>query len=148
MSVTFTTTIESGGGNTTGIPVPPEAVAALGAQKTPKVRITLNGYTWRGSVQVWQGRSMIALSSEHRSAAGVQAGDQVELKMELDNEPREVETPEDLTAAMAAVPGARERFDSLSFSKRKEMVRQVESAKTVETRNKRIASVVSSLEVA
>ncbi|QLQ06248.1 MAG: YdeI/OmpD-associated family protein [Anaerolineae bacterium] len=77
-------------------------------------------------------------------AAGVQAGDQVEVTTELDEEPRTVAVPDDLAAALAAQPGAAAAFERLSYTLRKEYVRQVESAKALETRA-RIAGIVARL---
>ena len=86
---------------------------------------------------------MVGVSAEHREAAGVKAGDTLDITLELDTAPRNVELPNDLAAALAAVAGARAAFDASSPSKRKEFVRQVEDAKTEETRARRIATVVS-----
>ena len=88
---------------------------------------------------------MLPLSAEHREAAGVQAGEQVEVMIELDLEPRIVEVPDYLAAALAETPGTRAVFDGLSYSMRKEYVRQVESAKALETRQRRIAGIVQKL---
>ena len=88
---------------------------------------------------------MLPLSAEHREAAGVKAGDQVEVTIELDLEPRTVDVPDDLAAALAEEPGATAAFDALSYTMRKEYVRQVESAKALETRNRRIAGIVAKL---
>jgi uncharacterized protein YdeI (YjbR/CyaY-like superfamily) len=63
----------------------------------------------------------------------------------LDLEPRTVEVPEDLAAALADKPGARAAFDALSYTMRKEYVRQVESAKAQETRDRRISGIVAKL---
>ena len=88
---------------------------------------------------------MLPLSAEHRTAAGVKAGDQVEVTIELDLEPRTVEVPADLAAALAAKPGATAAFDALSYTMRKEYVRQVEEAKAPATRERRIAGIVVKL---
>ena len=88
---------------------------------------------------------MLPLSAEHREAAGVTAGDQVEVTIELDLEPRTVEVPDDLAAALSQAPGARAAFYALSYSTRKEYARQVESAKAQETRQRRIAGIVAKL---
>jgi uncharacterized protein YdeI (YjbR/CyaY-like superfamily) len=85
------------------------------------------------------------LSQERRAAAGVEAGDVVKVTLELDTAPRTVEVPADLAAALAAKPGARAAFDALSYTARKEHVRQVESAKAQDTRERRIAKFVASL---
>jgi hypothetical protein len=117
----------------------------MGAGKKPAVKVTLNGYTYRITVAVLGGMHMLSLSSENREAAGVKAGDIVEVKLELDTDPRTVAVPGDLTAALSEVRGAAEAFAALSFSMRKEYVRQVESAKVQETRNRRIAGIVTKL---
>ena len=131
--------------NATGLPVPADAVAAMGTGKRPKVRVTLNGYTYRSTVAAYGDVFMLPLSAEHRTAAGVKAGDQVEVTIELDLEPRTVEVPADLAAALAAQPGAAAAFDALSYTMRKEYVRQVEEAKAPATRERRIAGIVVKL---
>jgi hypothetical protein len=146
MSETFTTTVlQAEGKNATGLSIPAEVIAALGTQKRPKVIARLNGYTYRSTVAAYGDVFMLPLSLEHRTAAGVKAGDQVEVTIELDTEPRVVEVPNDLAAALAEQPGARAAFDALAYSQRKEHVRQVESAKAPETRLRRIAGIVATL---
>lgn len=146
MKTTFTTTItKDDEKNATGIRVPAEAIAALGKGKKPPVKVTLNGFTYRSTVAAYGDVYMLPLSQERRAAAGVQAGDQVEVTLELDQEPRTVEVPDDLAAALSEKPGAMAAFEALSYSARKEHVRQVESAKAPETRERRIAKIVASL---
>jgi hypothetical protein len=146
MAVTFHTTIlQAEGLNATGISVPPDLIASLGSNKRPPVVITLNGYSYRTTVAAYGDVFMVPLNQEHRNAAGVKAGDQVDVTIDLDTEPRTVELPDDLVAALDAKPGARAAFDGLSYSKRKEFVRQVNDAKTQATREKRIASVVEKM---
>ena len=146
MKTTFTTIVlKDKEINATGLPVPAEAVAALEAGKKPRVKVSLNGYTYRTTVAVLGEVYMLSLSAENREAAGVQAGQTVEVTLELDTEPRIVEVPDDLAAALAMVQGAREAFDALPFSARKEFVRQVETAKALETRQRRIAGIVAKM---
>ena len=146
MAETFTTTVlQDEGSNATGLPIPESAVMALGKGKKPPVKITVNGYTYRTTMAVMDGSFIVPLSAQHREAAGVKAGESVEVTLELDTEPRTVEVPDDLAAALAAKPGAREAFDKLAPSARKEHVRQVESAKAQETRDRRVAKIVAEL---
>jgi hypothetical protein len=146
MAVKFATTIlQAEGLNATGISVPPEVIDTLGKGKRPKVTVTLNGYTYRSTVAPYTDVYMLPLSQEHRAAAGVKAGDQVEVTLELDLEPRTVDVPADLATALAEKPGATAAFDAMSYTKRKEAVRQVEEAKTQETRERRIAKIVGPL---
>jgi bifunctional DNA-binding transcriptional regulator/antitoxin component of YhaV-PrlF toxin-antitoxin module len=144
MAETFKTTIlQAEGLNATGISVPPKVIAALGSNKRPKVVITVNGYTYRSTVAPFGDVFMLPLSQEHRHAAGLKAGDEVEVTLELDTEPRTVEVPEDLHAALSEKAGALETFEGLAYSKRKEFVRQVNEARAEETRKRRISNIVA-----
>ncbi|MFZ1396650.1 MAG: YdeI/OmpD-associated family protein [Candidatus Promineifilaceae bacterium] len=144
--VTFVTAVQQAEGkNATGIQVPSDLVAALDSGKRPKVKITLNGYTYRSTVAAYGDVFMLPLSQEHRDAAGVQAGDEIEITLELDTEPRTVEVPPVLAATLAE-NGVRQAFDALAPSRRKEHVRQVESAKAEDTRQRRIAKIVATLQ--
>jgi len=146
MNATFTTlVVQEEGMYATGTPVPAEAVAALGTGKRPKVIVSLNGTTYRTTVAAYGNVLMLPLSAAHREAASVKAGDPVEVTIELDLAPRTVEVPVNLAAALAEQPGATAAFDALSYSMRKEYVRQVEEAKALETRNRRIAGIVAKL---
>ena len=141
--VTFHTTIRQTGNNT-GIPVPDAVIEQLGAGKRPLVRVTLNDYTYRSAVATMDGEYMISLSKAHREAAGVQGGQEVDVTIALDLEPRTVEIPADLKSALVAA-GALEAFDNSAPSMKKEYVRQVESAKAQATRERRIAKIVEKL---
>ncbi len=147
MSVTYSTiVVKDDQVNATGLQVPPEVMAVLGANtKKPPVKVTIGDYTYQTTVAVMGGVSMLALSAENRKAAGVEPGATIEVTLELDLEPRIVEVPDDLAMALAAQSGARAAFDALAFSKRKEFVRQVNDAKTQETRDRRIAAIVTKM---
>ena len=141
----FRTTIQQSGKTATGIQVPAEVVDALGAGKRPPVTVTINGYTYRSTVAVMGGVYMVGVSAEHRAGAGVAGGDEVEVDVDLDTAPREVDVPADFAAALAAEPEARRTFDGLSYSNRSWHVLQIEGAKTDETRQRRITKSVDSL---
>lgn len=145
MKKTFTTAVlQEEGMNATGIQVPAEVIVALDNGKRPKVKVTLNDYAYRSTVAAYGDIFMLPLSKEHREAAGVQAGDEVDVTLELDTEPRTVDVPDDLAAALED-GGVTAVFNALALSKRKEHVRQVNSAKAEETRQRRIAKIVASL---
>jgi hypothetical protein len=145
LNTTFTTTVRQEGKSATGLQVPAEVVDALGKGKKPPVKVHINGYTYRTTVAVMGGVFMLSLSAENREAAGVKAGDTVEVTVELDTEPRTVDIPDDLAAALSEKQGAAAAFDGLPYSTRKEYVRQVESAKAEDTRSRRIAGIVAKL---
>ncbi len=128
----------------TGIEVPATVLQNLANGKRPKVVVTLNGYSYRSTIMPYAGINMIPLCQEHRRAAGVVAGEEIEITLALDTEPRTVEVPDDLRVAVEAA-GVWERFEKLSYTNRKEAVRSVEDAKTEETRVRRIAKIIDGL---
>jgi hypothetical protein len=142
----FTTTLISHGGTTTGLDVPEDLVAALGGGKKPKVYVTINGYTYRSSVAVMGGKFLVGVSAEHRAGAGVAAGDTVTVDLRLDTDPRVVEVPADLAAALAEHPELRAKFDKLSYSHQRQHVLAVEGAKAADTRARRVAGVITHLQ--
>lgn len=142
--ITFHTVILQTGKSTTGIQVPEEIIEKLGSSKRPLVRVTLNNYTYRSAVAVMDGNYMISLSSAHRKAAGVQGGDEMDITLELDREPRTVEIPSDLKNALVEAH-ALDAFENSAPSMKKEYVRQVEEAKAQATRERRIAKIVDKL---
>jgi hypothetical protein len=118
-------------------------VAAVGeGAKRFRVVATVNGYTWRTSVARMGGEFLLGLSREVRDGAGVQAGDEAEVTIELDEAPREVDVPADLAAALAADPQAAASFERMAFTHRKEYARWVAEAKRDETRQRRVAQAV------
>jgi hypothetical protein len=131
--------------NATGITVPEDVITKLGSGKKPKVKVSINGYTYRSTVAVMGGEYKLPVSQAHREAAGVKPGDTLEVTLELDLESRRVEIPDDLKAALSAKAGALETFDKLSDSRRKEFVRQVEEAKAQDTRDRRVAGIVAKM---
>lgn len=138
----FHTTIQQNGKTATGIRVPDEVVAALGAGKRPPVRVTINGYSYRSTVAVMGGAFMIALSVENRAAAGVAGGDELEVDVELDAGSRVVAVPSDLDDALNQDAAARRFFDGLSYSNKLRHVLAIERARAPETRKRRIVKSV------
>jgi hypothetical protein len=143
--VRFRTTILQSGKTATGIEVPPDVIEALGAGRRPAVKVTIRGYTYRSTVAVMGGAYMIGVSADVRVAAGVAGGDEVDVDLELDTEPRTVTVPPDLAAALDADPAARRTFDGLSYSNRSWHVLSIEGAKSDETRRRRIEKSIAAL---
>jgi hypothetical protein len=141
---TFTTTLLQNGNNV-GIEIPDDVVAALGGKRVPVV-ITLDGaYSYRNTTAVMGGRTLVGVSGEHRAASGVTGGQVVEVTIERDDAPREVEVPEALAAALAADPVAAAAWDALAYSHRKEHARAIREAKAAETRDRRVAKAIAKL---
>jgi uncharacterized protein YdeI (YjbR/CyaY-like superfamily) len=91
------------------------------------------------------GESLLGFNRAVREAAGVEAGQELELEIVLDSAPREVDVPAELTAALAGDARAREAFDGLSYSHRKEFARWVGEAKRGGTRERRASETIRML---
>jgi len=141
----FRATVELGGKTATGIRVPAEVVEGLGSGRKPPVSATINDHTYRSTVATIGGVFMLPVSAEVRAAAGVEAGDEVDIEIRLDSAPREVTVPPDFAAALDADAAARHFFDGLSYSNRRRIVSPIDDAKTPETRQRRIDKSVDAL---
>ena len=143
-SVTFRTTLSQvPGGNPTGIVVPEELIEQLGHGKRPPVRVSLDGYEYRTTVGVMNGRQMVSVSSAVRQATGLVGGTEVDVTLTVDDSPREAIVPDDLAAALDAAPGTRAFFDGLSNSLRRFHIDNVNGTKSPETRARRVDKAVA-----
>lgn len=140
----FQTTIHQIGNNT-GILVPEAVLDELGGTRRPAVVVTVGALTYRSTVGRRGDDFLIALSAENRRRSGVGGGDVVDVEIELDTAPRQVAVPEALAESFAAEPVLAQRFESLSYSNRKRLAAAVETARTSETRQRRIDKVLAEL---
>ena len=128
-----------------GLEVPAEVVAALGGGARPRVIITVNGHTWQSRIAIMRGRYLIGLSNANRQAAGVVTGDEVEVDVEFDAEPRVVAEPADFARALDADPLARAAYNRLPYGLKLQRVRAIEGANKPETRRRRIDKAIAAL---
>ena len=131
-------------GNNCAVPVPFDPKAVFGKVRAP-VTVTLNGYTYRSTIASMGGRCLIPLRRSHREAAGVEGGEEVDVRIDLDTQKRDVDVPPDLLEALKADPAAMERWAALSYTHRREHVESILGAKKPETRARRIDRAVASL---
>src|SRR6266699_6780752 len=118
----FRAIIELSGKTATGIQVPADVVAGFGSSKRPPVHVTINGHTYRSTVASMGGVFMLPISAENRMLAHVSAGDEVEVEIEPDTQPREVNVPPDFLEALDRDEDARRFFDRLSYSNKQRVV--------------------------
>ena len=144
-SVQLTTTLVPRG-PAAAVVLDDEHVATIGegARRFP-VLATVNGYAWRTTVTPMAGEFLLGLNRGVRESAGVQAGDTVEVAIELDTAPREVDVPEALATALAADPAANAAFEALAFTHRKEYARWISAAKHQHTRDSRVTQALQML---
>lgn len=120
-------------------------VAALGGGKRAPVTVTIKGRTARLRLAVMGGRYLIGLSKAARAELDVEIGAEVDVIVDLDTAPREVEVPADLAAAIAADPGATARWEKLAFTHRKEFAQWIADAKRPQTRARRLEQAIGML---
>lgn len=145
MTHRFRTVIEAATGGGAAAQIPADVTAALGGMKQMRVTGSLNGHPIRTSTMPYRGGFYVGLHKAAREAAGVEIGDEVELALTLDTSPRVLELPPELEAAFIAEPELRERFDALSFTRRREMAEPISEAKKPETRAARVERALSAL---
>ncbi len=144
-SLRFAATLEQAPGKkATGIAIPDAVIEQLGAGRKPPLRVTLNGYEYRTTAGVMNSQSMIPVSAAVRDAAGLTAGDPVDVELVVDSTHRIVDIPADLTAAFEVNPAAKSFFDTLSNSNQRYHVDSINTAKSDETRQRRIDKAISS----
>jgi hypothetical protein len=145
MSKTFTTTIYRNGG-ICFIPLTFDPTPVFGKVRAP-VRVTLNGYTYRSTIAAMGGPPCIPLRKSNREAAGLEGGETLEVRLDLDVEKREVKPPADLVKALKAAPPRWDRWRELSYSHQREHVEAIADAKKLETRTRRVAAAVRMIKV-
>jgi Domain of unknown function (DUF1905)/Bacteriocin-protection, YdeI or OmpD-Associated len=133
-------------GNATGIEIPVKVVQGLAAGARPPIVVTINGHTWRTRVARMRGQILVGISRANRAAAGIAEGEEVEVELTLDEEPRVVPEPPDLAEALNAHPEARAVFDRLPYGLKRKQVAEIEEAATPEVRQRRMARLVTTLQ--
>ena len=126
----FRATLELNGKTATGIEVPEAVVTNLGSSRRPAVKVTINGYTYRSTIASLGGRFLVGVNAHNRSAAGVAAGDELDVDIELDTDVRGVAMPPELARFLEGDPAAREFFESLSYSRKRLFTEPIDQART------------------
>ena len=125
--------------------VVPLDVRALWGEARPPVRGTVNGVPFRSRLAVYGGETMLGLTNAFRAAARIAEGDEVEVVIERDDEPREVEVPPALQAALDGDDVARAAYEKLSFTHRREYADWIAEAKQEKTRSRRAGRAIEML---
>lgn len=114
--------------------------------KTGRVAIkgTINGFPFRSTLTAeGEGKFYLMINQQMREGGKAEAGDLCSFVMEPDTEPRSVEVPADLQAALAKKPAAAKDFATFSYSHKKEFVDWITSAKRPETRADRVEKTIA-----
>jgi hypothetical protein len=137
----FEGVVEAGRGGGAFVLVPFDVKAVFGSGR-PRVRALIDGHEYRGSLANMGHGHCLGIRKDVRAAIGKDVGDTVRIEVALDIEPRVVVTPPELEAAFREAPAARNRYDGLSYTHRREFAQWVEEAKRQETRERRARKAV------
>jgi bifunctional DNA-binding transcriptional regulator/antitoxin component of YhaV-PrlF toxin-antitoxin module len=135
---------DSGRGGGRWLEMPFDAKDAFGEAR-PAVAGTLNGTPFRGRLSVYGGKTYLGLNKEIRDTAGINVGDRVDVVLDRDDAPREVEIPNELLVAFERDTAAKAAFDGMAFTHRREYARWIAEAKKEETRERRVAKALEML---
>jgi hypothetical protein len=128
------------------IAIPFDVEKVYGTKGQIKVKVTFDGHPYRGVIaNMGTGCHIIGVRKDIRKAIGKEVGDIVNVTIEKDEAERIVEVPEDLKNLLSKNRQAREFYDSLSFTNRKEYALWISSAKKDETREKRLKDALTKL---
>jgi hypothetical protein len=128
------------------VQVPKEVSDQLGGRARIKVQGRLNQLPFRGSTMPnGDGTHCLGFRKDQRAAAGVEIGDVVTVELGRDEEERLVEVPPELASALESERRLDAAFQALSYTRRKEMAASVASAKSAETRERRLAAALEEL---
>jgi Bacteriocin-protection, YdeI or OmpD-Associated/Domain of unknown function (DUF1905) len=122
-----------------------DQVAGLGGGKAPPVQVTVKGTTVQARVGRMGGENLLGFSKKLRSELGVEIGQTIDVVIALDAGPRTVEVPSALAEAFARDAKAKEAFEALAPSHRKEFARWVDEAKRAQTRQSRVEQTLQML---
>jgi hypothetical protein len=143
--VRFKARLQAAGGGGHLVIVPDRVVEALGGPGRIPVKATFNGIPYRGSIFRMGGPPFIGVLKAIVAKAGVAIGDSLDVVVERDAEVRTIVAPADVKKALAANAAAKAGWDRLSYTRKRELVQRLESAKKPETRARRLQQAIGEL---
>jgi Bacteriocin-protection, YdeI or OmpD-Associated/Domain of unknown function (DUF1905) len=126
------------------VALPFDAKQVFGRVRVP-VRATVNGHTFRSTLMRYGGTDYLGLNGEAREGAGVETGQRITVELQVDDEPRVVEVPPELSDALAGDEEANMAFERLSYTHRREFAEWIAEAKRDETRERRLTQTLALL---
>ncbi len=142
----FQAIIKNSGDGGAFVPIPFDVEQVFG-KKRVKVKAWINGEPYRGTlVRMGDPFHILIVLKEIRVKIGKSFGDEVDVTIEEDDEPRLISAPPDLERALKQHPRAEAVFRHLSYTHQKEYVRWIEDSKREATRQSRIMKTIEMLE--
>jgi bacteriocin resistance YdeI/OmpD-like protein/uncharacterized protein DUF1905 len=122
-----------------------DVVTSLGLKQHSRVKGTIGATPYRSSTARYGGVMYLGVHKATVEDAGLAVGDSVDVTIELDPEPREIDIPPDLARVLEADPKAKAAWDALSPSHQRQHARAVADAKRATTRARRIERTIDAL---
>ena len=151
--IKYTTIIEKDerGGDKTGwtfiiIPASVASQISAGSKKSFRVKGLMDGFAIEAValLPVGEGHFMLPMNAAMRKGTGKRKGDKITLQLEADTNPEPIKSPE-FMMCLEDEPAALAFFNSLTRSQREYFLKWIESAKTEQTKAKRIAQSLTGL---
>ncbi|HAD11737.1 MAG TPA: hypothetical protein DCF33_04780 [Saprospirales bacterium] len=134
------------GNQAMSVDFPYDVYELYGVRGQVKVKVTYDGVPYRGSMVKMGGSChWLLVRKDIRKQIGKNPGDMVHVTVQRDTEERVVEIPEDLQALFEQYPQAKDYYDTLSYTHRKEYVQWISEAKRPETRQNRLLKTIEML---
>lgn len=133
------------GKDATYVEIPFDVEEVFGAKRV-KVLAYFDEVQYRGSiVRMGLPCYMLGITKDIRKKIGKESGDIVTVRVEKDEEVREIDMPEDFKKALKKDNEAVKFYEGLSYSAKRKYYQWITGAKKEETRQKRISEAVLKL---
>ncbi|MFM9839687.1 MAG: YdeI/OmpD-associated family protein [Cyclobacteriaceae bacterium] len=134
------------GMDATFVSIPFDVEEVFGTKGNVKVKATFDKYPYRGIIaKMGMPQHVIIVRQDVRAAINKKVGDKVKVTIEKDLEERIVDVPIELEKILSKNAKAKNFFDSLSFTNRKEYALWISSAKRPDTKEKRLTDILVKL---
>lgn len=138
--------ISAGDGGGVYAEVPFNVEEVFGSKGRVPITALIEGESYKGSLMnMGTGCHIFPVLKAIREKIGKQVGDTIHVVVERDTQERVVELPDELGQLLTANPAAKQLFDGLSFTNRKEYARWISDAKREETKQTRLAQTLEKL---
>lgn len=128
------------------VAVPFDVGKVFGTRGHIKVKALFDDQPYRGILaDMGTGCHVILVRKDIREKIGKKVGDTITVELEQDLEERIVEVPEELKKLLVRNSKARNFYESLSYTNRKEYAQWITGAKKEETRQRRLKETIEKL---
>lgn len=125
--------------------VPFSVQEEYGTKGRVKVKAQIDGHAFAGTLLPSRNGHYMVFNREIKAVCKKGIEDTLHVTLELDTEPRVVEVPEDVVAALQANGDAYSRFQELPYYMKREEIKKITGAKKQATRERRIQKLLNNL---